>query len=274
MDDSRVALELSTQQHARMSSSGGLSITLGPEAVYRAVEVMQRRLYRGAFHESLVRWARHPRPRPGEEKAAASDEEHRAKEEGRLRESFDVWMRREELESCCPHLLVSREQEPAGDGEGGGGGGGPDAAQEQEPGEAELAEDIRGLVARARRFEAGGGSSKVLTNTIGILSAYARIGTMANAFREVGALDLLLSLLSSHHLEVRRSASDMLRSLAAFDSGSRAYVLLKLAQGGVEGTVEEEGGGGGGGGGEGGSRDDGAGSADATGPLCGDCVEL
>lgn len=109
---------------------------------------------------------------------------------------------------------------------------------ENEGGESfrEMVEDINTLVGRAERMrqrkgqKRGGVGSKMLSNTISILSAYAKIGTLANTFRESGVLDLLLSLLSSYDLEVRHSASDMLRSLATFDSASRAYVLLQLTR--------------------------------------------
>ena len=100
----------------------------------------------------------------------------------------------------------------------------------------EMAEDIKNLIFRARRLRNRAGPSmnpavgKMLANTINILSAYAKVGALANTFRENGALDLLLTLLSSLYPDVRQSAGDMLRSLATFDLSSRAYVLLKLAK--------------------------------------------
>lgn len=228
-----------------MSANTSFTIALGPDATYCATELIQRRLYRGVTHERLVKWTLLPRPSIREDADEKEGEER--SEEGRLRESYNVWMRREEMEACCPRLLITSrglEQEPARDSDGTRGREDGSEGVAREPGEAELEEDVRVLVARALSIHAAGGSSssssKVLTNTISVLSAYARIGTMANVFRQAGALDLLLSLLSSHHLDVRRSAGDMLRSLATFDAGSRAYVLLKLTDDGGE---EGEGGG-------------------------------
>lgn len=211
-----------------MSFSNGSAITVAPNTIYRATEIIQRRLYRGATHESLVKWT------------LLLEEDAEDGEEGaeRVTKSYELWMRREELEACCPHLLASREpeKEPAKQ-EGVHVHGGDDAEVAREAGESELEDEVRMLVARALDVSASGGSSKVLTNRLRVLSAYARIGTMANVFRQVGALDFLLTLLSSHHLGVRQGASDMLHSLAKFDAGNRAYVLMKLSQssGGEEG---------------------------------------
>lgn len=217
-----------------MSFSDGLAITVGPNAVYRATEIIQRRLYHGATQESLVKWTFLSRP-IGEDPVNAEEGEEEVE---RVTESYELWMRREELEACCPHLLAAwePEKEPANEE---GVCGGDDSEVARETGESELKEEVRMLVARALDISATGGSSKVLANRLGILSAYARIGTMANTFREVGALDLLLSLLSSPHLDVRRGASDMLHSLAKFDARSRTYVLQKLSQ---NSGGEEEGG--------------------------------
>lgn len=94
-----------------------------------------------------------------------------------------------------------------------------------------MKDDIRGLISRAQRLSlALPASGKMLCNTINILSAYADIALLADIFRENGALDLLLTLLASTDVTVRKSAGKMLRSLTTFDLSSRAYVLLHLSK--------------------------------------------
>ncbi len=94
-----------------------------------------------------------------------------------------------------------------------------------------MKEDIKSLISRAQKLSTSLPSSgKMLSNTINILSAYANISPLADIFRENGALDLLLALLASTNLTVRKSAGIMLRSLTTFDLSSRAYVLLHLSK--------------------------------------------
>nr|XP_009937429.1 PREDICTED: cullin-9 [Opisthocomus hoazin] len=56
------------------------------------------------------------------------------------------------------------------------------------------------------------------------------IGSLAGAFKETGALDLLMEMLCHKEQQIRHSAGKMLRALASHDAGSRAYVLLSLSQ--------------------------------------------
>ena len=207
------------------------TLPLGPNANYQVKDVVIHRKYKGQFDESLVKWTR----------IDNKGQEERDPEENACK-YYLIWMRKGEMEACCPHLLSLGAKAPPGSAEVGGTGAEEQSAL-QKTGEIEgddsfrdMVEDINTLVGRAERMrqrkgqKRGGVGSKMLSNTISILSAYARIGTLANTFRESGALDLLLSLLSSYDLEVRHSASDMLRSLATFDSASRAYVLLQLTR--------------------------------------------
>lgn len=94
-----------------------------------------------------------------------------------------------------------------------------------------MKEDIKSLISRAQRFSTTlPVSRKMLSNTINILSAYADISQLADIFRENGAIDLLLKLLTSTDVVVRKSAGKMLCSLTTFDLSSRAYVLLHLSK--------------------------------------------
>ena len=211
------------------------TLPLGPNANYQVRDVVIHRKYKGQFDENLVKWTR------VENKGKDGQEEKDAEENAC--KYYLIWMRRDEMEACCPHLLSldSKATPGAEDTSGMGGADAEDALQK--PGETEgddsfreMVDDINTLVGRAQRMrqrkgqKRGGVGSKMLSNTINILSAYAKIGPLANTFRESGALDLLLSLLSSYDHDVRHSASDMLRSLATFDSASRAYVLLQLTR--------------------------------------------
>ena len=57
-----------------------------------------------------------------------------------------------------------------------------------------------------------------------MLSTYAGLGSLANVFRETGALDLILELLWTNDVETRRAAGRMLRALALHDAGTCVFV--------------------------------------------------
>ena len=228
--------------------------TLGPGADYQAEDLVIKRNYKAKHEESLVKWAlTNP--------AATSDKDEYDDEFAeKMCNNYLMWMRNAEVEACCPNLLSLKRAHDTGgaaagqEGSGISTGSAPAASQDSETGEesiTEMVEDIKSLVARAKRIltktqDAGGGGmapasklgkvgTKMLASTMNILSAYAQVGAVANTFRESGALDLLLDLLTSEDGGIRRSASEVLRSLATFDSGSRAYVLLKLTKGDMTG---------------------------------------
>ena len=223
--------------------------TLGPASNYQAEDLLIRRKHKSKYEESLVKWALTNPPDVGDK------EEYEDDFAEKMCRSYQMWMRNEEVEACCPNLLSLKRAHDTGGGGGGsateGGSVRPAAAtQDSETGEesvSEMVEDIKSLVARAKRIlaktQGGGGGAdklgkagtKMLASTMNILSAYAQVGAVANTFRESGALDLLLDLLTSEEGGIRRSASEVLRSLATFDSGSRAYVLLKLTKGDLVG---------------------------------------
>lgn len=203
---------------------------MGQNANYTAKDLVIHRKYLGLYDENLVKWSR--QESKGKEAKAEEDELQE-----RLLKDYLVWMRRDEMEACCPHLvgLEAAKMAPTAPPAMG------ESVQKQAETEGdesllEMAEDINNLVTRSQRLmhkagqKPGGVGGKMLSNTISILSAYARIGALANTFRESGALDLLLTLLSSQDVDVRHSASDMLRSLATYDTASRAYVLLQLTR--------------------------------------------
>uniref|UniRef100_A0A669QLC4 Uncharacterized protein n=1 Tax=Phasianus colchicus TaxID=9054 RepID=A0A669QLC4_PHACC len=176
--------------------------------------------------EYLVRW----RVVGAEERAAGGGGGGGGGSSAGLRsESVAMWLSAEEVRAGCPALL------------GGGERAGPRAEEERAPGpppaapdEASLLEmkaDVGSLVRRAGRQLAGGGTpaSSVL-NTVRVLSAYAGIGALAGAFKETGALELLMEMLCHEEKPICRGAGEMLRALASHDAGSWAHVLLSLSQ--------------------------------------------
>lgn len=211
---------------------------IGENLPYKGEELLLRRKRQGLHDEILVKWVLVESPSdPG--KCEKSEEKL---QDSRTRD-YLIWMRKDEIEACCPHLnntlhtvgsskykqsLVSKVDVTTTHDVG--------ATSEEDDSLQEMADDVSNLVNRAKRMtqrltkKSTPSSEKVLTSTVNILSAYAKLGSLANSFRQCGALDLLLDLLSSQIAIVRHSASDMLRSLATFDSASRAYVLLKLTQ--------------------------------------------
>ena len=214
--------------------------------MYRGEELLLHRKYKGQHDETLVKWSR-----------LHKTDKH---EEGQQKESdtskeFLIWMREEEIAATCPqlrpgtssrsgkktdgHALIEEEDKEKQL---------PGEESDQQPDDSleEMAQDVRMLVERAQRITnrissnaSAPGTERLLANTINILSAYAKLGSLADSFRQCGALDLLLNLLSFQLPEVRQSAGEMLRSLSAYDSASRAYVLLQLTQ--REGEEEENG---------------------------------
>ena len=211
---------------------------IGENLPYKGEELLLRRKRQGLDDEILVKWVLVESPSdPGRcEKSEEKSQDSRTRD-------YMIWMRRDEIEACCPHLnnilhtvgsskckqrLVSKVDVATTHDAG--------AASEEDDSLQEMADDVSNLVNRAKRMthrlkkKSTPNSEKVLTSTVNILNAYAKLGSLANSFRQCGALDLLLELLSSQITIVRHSASDMLRSLATFDSASRAYVLLKLTQ--------------------------------------------
>ncbi|XP_068531575.1 cullin-9 isoform X2 [Anas acuta] len=198
---------------------GGLVVRLGPELQACPRELLRQRRGQDGQPRYLVRWS------------LVRSESSAGPDAG----SVALWMSAEEACASCPALLG--EGKPAG----------PRAKEEEEeeeekeeeeeeraggPDEASLREmeaDVGSLVRRAGRQLGGSGAASVL-DTVHVLSAYAGIGSLAGAFRETGALELLARMLCHKDKRICRSAGKMLRALASHDAGSRSYILLSLSQ--------------------------------------------
>ena len=219
-----------------MEKDGALVVKLGNNWNYRGEELLMKRKRKSVlFDETLVKWSRVQDTEGGRDGPGVVDDN--SKNSNKLSKSLLVWMNKEEIQACCPHLVQQMvyHSKP----ELINVGGAPCSLSHNDTSdsdEQEMVGDVLNLVSRAKRImtrvsqKPSPESEKVLTNTINILSAYAKLGFLANSFRKCGALDLLLHLLSSQFLHVRRSASEMLRALSAYDSTSRSYVLLQLTQ--------------------------------------------
>lgn len=215
-------------------------ISLCPNNIadYHAKEVVLHRRLKGAVagDEYLVKWERRAAPA----NKLLDDED---KEREKTRPEYLMWMKRAEVEACCPSLLsvpISAHRRYT-DGGGSKSKAGSDGAEETESVKSsdalqEMADDIRSLVSRAQRMVDSGIGGKVLLDVCNILGAYSRIGPLANTFREFGALDLFLHLLCSDDGKIRLSTKDMLKSLATFDPSGRAYLLLQLTYSGEPGS--------------------------------------
>ncbi|NXY11534.1 CUL9 protein, partial [Pteruthius melanotis] len=203
---------------------GNLLVQLGPKLQAYPEELLRQRRGHDGRPEYLVQWS----VTSSEERAAGGSSASSAESKP---EHVCMWMSAEEVCASCPALLGQRRPE------------GPRPKEEKAPGalaadvpldEASLLEmkaDVGSLVGRAGRQVAEAGTpERSVLSTLHVLGAYAGIGALAGAFRETGALDLLMRLLCHKEKRIRRGAGEMLRALASHDAGSRAYVLLSLSQ--------------------------------------------
>ncbi|XP_077638048.1 cullin-9 [Lonchura striata] len=214
--------------------NGTLLVQLGPKLQARPEKLLRQRRGHDDRPEYLVQWSVVSLEERAAGGGSASSGETKA-------ENISMWMSAEEVCASCPVLLGQRRPE------------GPRLKEEKAPGplatEASLAEasldealldeasllemkaDVRSLVQRARRQVAEAGTPECsILSTVHVLGAYASIGSLAGAFREAGALELLTRMLCHREKQIRRSAGEMLHALGAHDAGSRAYVLLSLSQ--------------------------------------------
>ncbi|XP_062346714.1 cullin-9-like [Cinclus cinclus] len=201
--------------------NGTLLVQLGPKLQACPKELLRQRRGHAGRPEYLVRWS----VVSSEERAAGGSGASSAETKA---ENISMWMSAEEVCASCPALLGRRRPEGPKEEKA------PGASDEASPDEASLLEmkaDVRSLVQRAGRqvAEAGTPEGSILS-TVHVLGAYASIGSLAGAFRETGALELLTTLLCHKEKRIRRAAGQMLRALGAHDAGSRAYVLLSLSQ--------------------------------------------
>ncbi|XP_033916257.1 cullin-9 [Melopsittacus undulatus] len=204
--------------------NGNLLVPLGPKVQAYPEQLLRQRRGHDGQPEYLIQWSVVSR----EERAAGGSGTSSA--ETKL-ENVSMWMSAEEVCASCLALLDQRKLE--GQRVTGEKAAGPCAADVlgDEASLLEMKADVRGLVQRAGRqmAESRAPTSSIL-NIIHVLSAYASIGSLVGAFKETGALDLLMQMLCHTDKEIRHSAGKMLRALASHDAGSRAYVLLSLSQ--------------------------------------------
>ncbi|NXY85342.1 CUL9 protein, partial [Alcedo cyanopectus] len=203
--------------------SGNLCVHLGPKLQAYPEQLLRQRPGHHGQPEFLVQWSVVSLEKSTLGGGSTSSAE--AKPEQLL-----MWMSAEEVCASCPTLLDKTKLK----GQWVEGKAATPFATDVSLDEASLLEmkaDVRNLVQRAGRqmTETGTPDSSIL-NTIHVLSAYASIGSLAGAFRETGALDLLMKMLCHKEQQIRCSAGKMLRALASHDAGSWAYVLLCLSQ--------------------------------------------
>ncbi|KAM6405736.1 cullin-9-like isoform 2-T2 [Pluvialis apricaria] len=204
--------------------NGNLLVHLGPKLQAYPGELLRQRRGHDGQPEYLIQWSIVSL----EEKAVGGSSASSAEAKP---ENISMWMSAEEVCASCPALLGKRKVEGQWVKEEKAAS--PFAADVplDEASLLEMKADVRSLVQRAGRqmAETGAPESSIL-NTIHVLSAYASIGSLAGAFKETGALDLLMKMLCHKEKQIRRSAGKMLRALASHDAGSWAYVLLSLSQ--------------------------------------------
>ncbi|NXS32033.1 CUL9 protein, partial [Pomatostomus ruficeps] len=204
--------------------NGSLLVQLGPKLQAYPEELLRQRRGHDGRPEYLVQWS----VVCLEERAAGGSSTSSVEPKP---ENISLWMSAEEVCASCPALLGRRRPE------------GPRPREEKVPSalaadvpldEASLLEmkaDVRSLVRRAGRQVAEAGTPECsILSTVHVLGAYAGIGSLAGAFRETGALELLMTMLCHKEKRIRRSAGEMLRALASHDAESRAYVLQSLSQ--------------------------------------------
>ncbi|XP_075003568.1 cullin-9 isoform X12 [Calonectris borealis] len=216
--------------------NGNLVVHLGPKLQACPEELIRQRRGHDGQPEYLIQWSIVSL----EERAVGGSSASSA--ETKL-ENISLWMSAEEVCASCPALLGKRKLEGQWVKEEKAASPFTADVPLDETSLLEMKADVRSLVQRASRqmAETGAPESSIL-NTIHVLSAYASIGSLAGAFKETGALDLLMKMLCHKEKQIRRSAGKMLRALASHDAGSRAYVLLSLSQqDGIEQHVDFDG---------------------------------
>ncbi|XP_033369216.1 cullin-9-like [Parus major] len=202
--------------------NGTLLVQLGPKLQAYPEELLRQRRGHDGRPEYLVQWSIVSL----EERAAGGSSASCAETKP---EHISMWMSAEEVCASCPALLGRRRPE------------GPRLKEEKAPGplaaevaldEASLLEmkaDVRSLVQRAGRQVAEAGTPECsILSTVHVLGAYASIGSLAGAFRETGALDLLMRMLCHKEKQIRRSAGEMLRALGAHDAGGGCSCSVPL----------------------------------------------
>ena len=226
--------------------------SMGPNVSYKAKSVVMERKFKDGEEEKLVRWEIQKLVAEKDKKITAEQK----KDFQKATRKHYIWMREDEMSACCPSLLDSsvvdddgtsstEEEEDDDDIYSFSPKSSPPPVKKVKSKKSysptletdqtlrEMKEDVRQLVERAKKLHAmeSRAGGKILSSTVAILNAYAKMGSLTSVFQEFGAIDLLLSLLESRDIDVRKNASDMLRALAAFDQSIHSYVLLHLIKG-------------------------------------------
>ncbi|XP_039572982.1 cullin-9-like [Passer montanus] len=204
---------------------GTLLVQLGPTLQARPEKLLRQRRGRDERPEYLVRWS----VLGSEERAAGGSSACPAESRA---ESISLWMSAEEVRASCPALLGQRRPEGPRQEKAAGPCSAAVPRDEAALDEASLLEmkaDVRSLVRRAGRqlAEAGTPACSIL-GTVRVLGAYAGIGSLAGAFREAGALELLTAMLCHREERIRRGAGEMLRALGAQDAGGGCSCSVPL----------------------------------------------
>ncbi|KAK2531861.1 hypothetical protein Q9233_005521 [Columba guinea] len=204
--------------------NGNLLVHLGPKLQAYPQELLRQRRGQDGQPEYLIQWSIVSL----EERAVGGNSASCAETKP---ENISMWMSAEEVCATCPTLLGKRKLEGQWVKEEKAASPFTADVPLDEASLLEMKADVRSLVQRARRqMSKSGAPESFILNTIHVLSAYASIGSLASAFKETGALDLLMKMLCHKEKQIRHSAGNMLRALASHDAGSWAYVLLSLSQ--------------------------------------------
>ncbi|XP_064915031.1 cullin-9 isoform X7 [Columba livia] len=204
--------------------NGNLLVHLGPKLQAYPQELLRQRRGQDGQPEYLIQWSIVSL----EERAVGGNGASCAETKP---ENISMWMSAEEVCATCPTLLGKRKLEGQWVKEEKAASPFTADVPVDEASLLEMKADVRSLVQRARRqMSKSGAPESFILNTIHVLSAYASIGSLASAFKETGALDLLMKMLCHKEKQIRHSAGNMLRALASHDAGSWAYVLLSLSQ--------------------------------------------
>lgn len=196
-------------------------LTIAPNASYLAEELLFQRKFKGLHDEYLVKWVlQEP---PGELK------EEEEKELERVGREYCIWMRKDEVEACCPHLLPFKidpeAASPAFKTQSAREDSVPVMSDKDEAA-SDMKKEVQTIILRAKKLISGGDTA--LGPVFGLLNAYSKIEGLTRAFQEYGAIELLLGLLGSRDADLRRESSNLLHSLMTSDLSIRGCVLLQL----------------------------------------------
>lgn len=207
------------------SEAKGVKLTIAPNASYLAEDLLFQRKFKGLHDECLVKWVlQEP---PGKLK------EEEEKELERVGREYCIWMRKDEVEACCPHLLpfkIDPEAVSAASSKLETQSAREDSVpvmSDKDEVASAMKKEVQNIILRAKKLMSGGDTA-VLVTTVGLLNVYSKIEGLTRAFQEYGAIEVLLGLLGSRDADLRRESSNLLHSLMTSDLSIRGCVLLQL----------------------------------------------